>query len=511
MSDNKPTYQELEKLVAELRSKNELKQIEDRFKMLLNASEDMITIHKPDGEYLYYNGPTSYAITPEEIVGKMPADLFNSEVSTALHGAFEKVQKTGASETVEVLLDWLGEKRWFSEYIYPVKNTNGEAVELVKVCRDIHQRKIGEQEIETQNKALIIGKEALDHQNQKLHELNDALNQAQKLSHVGSWEWEMATDRAEWSDEMYNIYGVTKGRFYPSSENVLKTVLSEDLHKMEEGVNSLLTDKTFVPFEFRIRRPSGEIRNLYIVSLEHKTQDSIFGVTKDITEQKKAELELSETNKSLEELVYIASHDLQVPLVSIEGYATQLLETYAAKFDEDGTHCLTRLQANARRMHALVLSLLDVSRLNTKKYPYEKINLDLLLEKTLLDIALTVEKHNATVDVGKMPELFADQIRIESVFRNLIINSIIYGAKNISLGYENNTVFVKDDGIGIPESQLERIFNPGERLKKNNAEGVGMGLTFCKKVIEQHKGKIWAKSDGENNGTTMFIQLTSNN
>lgn len=568
----KPSYQDLEKRIRELESENKLKQIENRFNLLLKASEDMITIHKPNGEYIYYNGPTCYPITTKNVVGKMPNDLFNEEIATRLLQTFHKVEETGESETIEVLLDWLGAKKWFSEYIYPIKNDDGKVVELVKVCRDINQRKIAEQTVEKQSKEKekqlqelklskqkiqdsldllekskysmdeaskvakigyhnydnitntftwseylyhifgmnpkedllrtevltyfdetsrkkiikatknlnsngipydlelriinkkkkevwvrnvtqpiynqqneIIGrrgvtqditdtkkaqleleksklkiettlelvkeneyslKEAgrmakigywrfynltetlfwsdaiyqiygcnpkfgvpktdailnvynkaskkrilkalekltnkgisydielefinfknekkwirnigeplynsknevvgrrgvsqditdqkirqreLDKKNEKLYELNNALNEAQKLSHVGSWQWNMITDKAEWSDEMYNIYGVTKENFYPSNENVTKTVLLEDMHKVEKGISSLLIDKMFVPFEFRIKRPTGEIRHLYIVALEKNSQESIFGVTKDITEQKKIE------------------------------------------------------------------------------------------------------------------------------------------------------------------------------------------------------------------------------
>ena len=433
MPDKKPTYQDLEKQIAELKSENKLKQTEDRFNALLQASEDMITIHKPDGKYIYYNGPTCYAITPKDIVGKMPNDLFDNDVSSTLLNAFKKVERTGVSETIEVLLDWLGEKRWFSEYIYPIKNTEGKIIELVKVCRDIHKRKIAELELEEkikekekqakelehskqkiQNTLELVKeneyslKEAgrmakigywrfdnltetlfwsdalyqiygsnpslgvptidailntyskdsrklilesledlnkkgtpydieleltnfknekrwirnigepiyndnneisgrrgisqditqkkvietnLDEKNKKLYELNNALNQAQKLSHVGSWQWNMITDEAEWSDEMYNIYGVSKDAFYPSNENVSKTVFLDDLHKVEQGISSLLIDKVFVPFEFRMKRPNGEIRHLYIEALEINNQETIFGVTKDITERKKIEEE----------------------------------------------------------------------------------------------------------------------------------------------------------------------------------------------------------------------------
>ncbi len=71
------------------------------------------------------------------------------------------------------------------------------------------------------------------------------------------------------------------------------------------------------------------------------------------------------------------------------------------------------------------------------------------------------------------------------------------------------TFFVKDDGIGIPVSQLEKIFKPGERLKLIDADGVGMGLTFCNKVVQPHNGKIWAESDGIEKGATFYFTLMS--
>jgi len=179
--NKKPTYEDLEKLIIELKSDIRLKQIQDRFKMLLKASEDMITIHKPNGQYVYYNGPTCYAIRPKDIIGKMPSDLFDKSTSKSLMTAFEKVEKTGESETIEVYLDWLGQKKWFSEYIFPVKNTAGEVVEIVKVCKDIHTRKLAEQELNIANKKLAF-------QNEEKGKRTDELTIANEELHLLSTE-----------------------------------------------------------------------------------------------------------------------------------------------------------------------------------------------------------------------------------------------------------------------------------------------------------------------------------
>ncbi|MCP4630605.1 MAG: PAS domain-containing sensor histidine kinase, partial [bacterium] len=86
-------------------------------------------------------------------------------------------------------------------------------------------------------------------------------------------------------------------------------------------------------------------------------------------------------------------------------------------------------------------------------------------------------------------------------------NAIMYGGDKIIIGYQNQKFYIQDNGIGIPENQLEKIFSPTERLKMVEAEGVGMGLTFCKKVIRQHGGEIWAESEGLNKGAKFYFTL----
>ncbi len=248
--------------------------------------------------------------------------------------------------------------------------------------------------------------------------------------------------------------------------------------------------------------------NMTIAPLLMKDKDNPqhLCIVEDITALKSTQQQLLDTNQSLEEMVYIASHDLQVPLISMEGYASELLEDYGRILDENGRFCLERLKANAQNMHKLVLSLLDISRLNTKKIQFDYFSLNQVIEKVVMDLSLTIQKEKASVTWSDLPQIFGDRQRIEVVFRNLISNALNYEGKNITLGINDNIIFIKDDGIGIPPGQLEIVFNPGERLKINDSEGVGMGLTFCKKVIEQHHWKIWAESTGSH-GTVFKIDM----
>jgi len=291
---------------------------------------------------------------------------------------------------------------------------------------------------------------------------------------------------------------------WKSSAEIYQT---DDREVISTGVSKL-------NYEERMLFPNNEVGWLLTSKVPLRDVEDniigIIGVYQDISERKRTEQQIKETNQSLQEMVYIASHDLQVPLVSIEGYASELLETYKERLDDDGVYCLERLKSNAQRMHQLVLSLLDISRLNTRRLPYERFDLNDTFTKIINDLSLTIEKSGVKITSQPLPNIYADKVRIEGVIRNLITNAINYSGKIINIGYNNNTLWVKDNGIGIPPDQLERIFNPGERLKMIKADGVGMGLTFCKKVIEQHEGRIWAESEGMRKGACFYIEFQSN-
>jgi len=263
--------------------------------------------------------------------------------------------------------------------------------------------------------------------------------------------------------------------------------------------------------ELKFEQYLEQLNRWYYINAYSPKEGFFATILEDISERKQTEMKLKETNQSLEEMVYITSHDLQVPLISMEGYASELLNTYRDQLDEEGIYCLERLKANSQRMHQLVLNLLDISRLNTKKYPYETFNPQNIVENILADLMLLIDEQNAKINVNNtdIPLMTGDRLRLDGVFRKLITNALNYGGKNITIGCEKNIYFVKDDGIGIPDDQLEKIFSPGERLKMLAVNGTGMGLTFCKKVIKQHGGKIWAESGGKNNGSTFYFYLKS--
>ncbi len=308
-----------------------------------------------------------------------------------------------------------------------------------------------------------------------------------------------------------DLFGYTPTELYDSPLLIRKAIHPDWQDYFEEQWVRLIIGDMPPSYEYQIIHKLGETRWVYqrnvLIRDDKQRPIAIEGIVTDITERKCVEQSLKETNKSLEEMVYIASHDLQTPLLSMEGFASEVLKNYRDKLDERGVHQLQRIKANTQRMHKLVLSLLDISRLNTVKNPYETFYAGDVMDNVLDDLSLTIEKAGAKVDVEDLPQIYGDKQRIEGVFRRLVTNALTYKGKSIEIGFKAGAYFVKDDGIGIYPDQLEKIFKPGEQLKDIKTEGVGMGLTFCKKVIDQHNGRIWAESEGINKGAAFYFEI----
>ncbi|MEQ8238138.1 MAG: PAS domain S-box protein, partial [Cyclobacteriaceae bacterium] len=336
----------LERIIYE----SKLKISEDRFNLLLQSSEDMITIHEPNGRYLYYNGPSRYPITPEDIVGKMPSDFFDKVTSEKLQSTFEKVTKTGSSETIELFFLWLGTKRWFSEYIYPVKNVNGEVVELVKVCRDIHDQKIAEQEIERQNKALLKSEKQLQESNEEYQTLNEELRQTNEelLSAKEEIEnsevkfraiFDHSTDAIVVAKKGLGVYfnpAYLKLLGYENEEELRGKSITEQIAVSErEKVSQFIKERSLgysapTTYESRGLRKNGEEFDYEIaVSTYTLTNETFtFGIIRDITERKAILKELEDQAEKLNDLNNALNQAQELSHVGswVENLETQTIE-----------------------------------------------------------------------------------------------------------------------------------------------------------------------------------------
>lgn len=245
---------------------------------------------------------------------------------------------------------------------------------------------------------------------------------------------------------------------------------------------------------------------------------------RDVTERKAAEVKLKEfnekldlKNKELEQFVYVASHDLQEPVRTINSFVNLFKAEFGDSLSAEAIEYLQFMEGAGNRAQRLIIDLLDYSRLDKNKV-FAKIDLNSVLRDVQSDLTIKIADKKAKIIVGELPTLNGYETGLRLLFQNLISNAIKFTRDGvdpiveISAKKDNNEwVFsVKDNGIGFSDEFREKIFVIFKRLHpKSKYEGTGIGLAHCKKIVELHNGKIWAESEpGE--GSTFYFTISNN-
>ena len=244
---------------------------------------------------------------------------------------------------------------------------------------------------------------------------------------------------------------------------------------------------------------------------------------RDITERKQIELALREyaarlerSNSDLEDFAFIASHDLQEPLRKVQAFGDRLKVRYESDLNTEARDWIGRMQNAATRMSTMLNDLLAYSRVNTRARPIKKVDLNQLAQEVLVDLEIRLERSGGQVEVGELPTLEADPSQMRQLLQNLIINGLKFHKPDqkpvvrVSARAEPDetiTLLVVDDGIGFDMAQVNRIFQPFQRLHgRSEYEGNGMGLAICRKIAERHQGDIRAESQ-PGQGCAFIVRL----
>ncbi len=240
------------------------------------------------------------------------------------------------------------------------------------------------------------------------------------------------------------------------------------------------------------------------------------GIVKDITERKASEQKLLETNTELERFVFVAAHDLQEPLRTITMYSDMLEDGISEKLDEKSMRYLGNIRNSAKRMRTLISDLLEYSRMSNESHKFEKISSKSIVQMAIDNLIDTIEKQNATIVIDKnLPDIVGNPVQLVSLLQNLIGNSLKYTRNDteprIELhaeAREYDWIFsVKDNGIGIAPQYAEQIFAPFKRLHTSDEySGTGIGLSMCKRIVEQHGGQIWV-TPSPDHGSIFYFTL----
>ncbi len=228
--------------------------------------------------------------------------------------------------------------------------------------------------------------------------------------------------------------------------------------------------------------------------------------------KKKAELE--EINKELKEYTYTISHDLKEPLRSLQAFSSFLLEDYGDQIDEKGKDYLERLQRASTRMGNLIEDLLKLSRIGREKIELKNVDLNELLREVKNELEARLEEKKAELRIESFPTIKCQRTLMGELFKNLISNGIKFNESEkpvVEVKCEERRdeylFSVEDNGIGIKERYLDKVFGIFEQLiPREKYEGTGAGLTICKKIVEEYGGKIWAESE-VGKGSTFYFTI----
>jgi PAS domain S-box-containing protein len=320
------------------------------------------------------------------------------------------------------------------------------------------------------------------------------------------------------------ITGYKREDFMNDTSRLFNIVHPDDLAAARERLSRKNIGKTFHAIEVRILHKNGEIRHISVSSMPVYQDDGTFIGTHtsaiDITTTKLFELELNNkleevnrlnkdlehyafVNNDLKQFAYISSHQLQEPIRTVRNYIQIIEEDYAQLLDENARKYMGIVRNATERMSYLINTLLEFSRIG-RISTISSSDCGRIVNEVLSDMNFQIGESGAVVEVGAMPKLNIYETEFRQLIRNLVGNAIKFRRKGTSpeisitavrmnAGYRFS---VKDNGIGIDPVHAERIFEIFQRLHLNEEEyeGKGVGLAYCRKIVNMHGGEIWVES-----------------
>jgi PAS domain S-box-containing protein len=442
-----------------------------------------------DWVYLYTN-PSFHALTGlGPIIGKrasiaIPGIHQTDPILLAIYG---RVARTGMPERFEQFVESL--QHWFSVEVYcPRPGYFVSVFEVVTVRKQ---------------------------QEAALRESEERLSRAQAASRSGVWDWDVASGRLHWSDQLVRLFGLDPATAERSFDVWRSVLHPDDLLGAEEKIWEAIRTKQRLVNEYRIRLPSGEVRWI------RADGDTIFdvqgqpsrmsGLCIDITEEKTLSdvaRSASDANRQKSTFLATMSHELRTPLNSIIGFSSLILEGMSGKISDEQRQQIGLIKQSGEQLLELVSEILDIAKIEagTLSITIEPVDLKALIEQqcALMQPAADSRKLLLETSIGlDLPLVSGDRKRSRQVVRNLLSNAIKFtdeGGVHISAVLEQDhvRVVVEDTGIGVPTAEQPQLFTPFKRADCPNVSsrsGAGLGLAISRRLIEAMGGTIGLTSE----------------
>ena len=321
-----------------------------------------------------------------------------------------------------------------------------------------------------------------------------------------------------WNAGVKNILGYSEEEWIGKHASIIFTAADNDKDVCSAELNTAAENGFSSDVRWHVRKDGSEIFGQGCMTALRGADGKVMGFSKifsDETKSKQLQDSLTESNAALEQFAFVASHDLQEPLRTMSSFAQILVRRYAGQLDSEAQAFVEHIYKGAQRMSALVQNLLIYARMQTEVDRPSSYSLDVDLETALSSLHGAIEEADAVVTHDPLPEVQVDQGQMFRLFQNLLGNAVKYrrpGVQpkiHVSAKQQNAewVILVQDNGIGFDQKYARDIFAPFRRLhSEDQYEGTGVGLAICRRIVENHGGRIWAESTaGE--GTTFFFTL----
>ena len=390
---------------------------------------------------------------------------------------------------------------------------------MLSVAAEVSRRRNVERDLRRLNDGL---ERTITERTDELVKVNERLLEAQEVAHVGSWEWDIGSDRIWWSDEMFRIYGLERGARI-GYDTFLNRLHPDDRSVVDTTVRQAMADGRPFAFDHRVIREDGTVRVLY--GAGHVIFDAasrpirMVGIGHDITERKEAEEaraeliqeqarrhEAEESSRAKDQFLAILSHELRTPLNAALGWAHMLREMPR---DAPATrHAVDTIYRNLLVQAGLVSDIVDISRITKGALVIESAPVDLaaVINGAMDMVRESARTRQITLESqvnGDSVALVGDAKRLQQVFWNLLSNGVRFGRDGglVSVKAESAgksvRITVEDDGPGIDPDFLPHVFEPfrqADGSPRRAHDGLGLGLAIARHLVELHGGSMSASN-----------------
>lgn len=337
------------------------------------------------------------------------------------------------------------------------------------------------------------------------------LELAEVLAGLGHWFVDLEEQTVLWSPEVFRIHGHSPSDFKPTLARGIEFYHPGDRALVERCVASAIDDQEPFEFEARIERPDGSTRWVHSIGqpqIDARSQRTtgIFGVFRDITDDARFL-----RSREMEQFVHVASHDLKAPARTIRTYMDLLAEQL--EIPPDLQEWWDFAHSSAQRMEDLIQSLLLYAQAGSAS-SRDIVDLESVLADVRADLGAQIQEHGARLEVGPLPQVAGDAVRLRQVFQNLIQNALKFrgdAAPIVRVAGEKQgeewVLTVTDNGQGFEPRHADRIFEPFQRLHTAaDIPGTGMGLALVQRIVQEAGGRVWVTSE-PGVGSTFSIVL----